>query len=156
MRQVLVARCLERADVFKRGTANALRGDLGKEPFDLIQPTRARRREVEMVPRVAEEPSDHFRLFMGAGVVHDDVHFAGRGQLGVETREEFQELLVPVSSMALADDGPGRYIQRREQQRRPVTNVVVGLLRREARTHRQQGTGAIERLHLTLFIQAEH
>ena len=37
-----------------------------------------------------------------------------------------------------------------------MANVVVGLPRRDARPHRQQGPRAIQRLDLTLFIQAEH
>ena len=37
-----------------------------------------------------------------------------------------------------------------------MPNVVVGLPRRDPRTHRQQGPRAIQRLDLALFIQAEN
>ena len=47
-------------------------------------------------------------------------------------------------------------IQRREQRRRAVANVVVRLSSRDARAHRQQGTRAIQGLDLTLFVEAEH
>ena len=55
-----------------------------------------------------------------------------------------------------ADDRPGFHIQRREQRRRPVPHVVVRAAGRQARTHRQQRRGAIERLDLALLVHAEH
>ena len=88
MVQVRLDLRLERPDIFERAPANALRGDLRKEPFDLVQPARACRREMEMIAGVAQEPPDHFRHLMRAVVVHDDMHVARRRQLRVEALED--------------------------------------------------------------------
>ena len=63
---------------------NALRRDLGEEPFDLIEPARAGRGEMQVVARVAHKPPHHLRHFVRPVVVHDDVNVTGRRQLRVE------------------------------------------------------------------------
>jgi len=96
MRQVVFDRQLQCTDVLKGPAANALRRDVGEESLHLIEPTRARRRGVQMIPRVANKPAGHFRHLMGSVVVHDDVHVAGRRQLRLEALQESQKLLMPV------------------------------------------------------------
>ena len=76
---------------------------------------------------------------MGPVVVHDDVDITGRRQLRGEPLEEFQKFLMAMPSMTLADHLPGRDIQRRKERGGAVPNVVVGLLGRDARAHRQEG-----------------
>jgi hypothetical protein len=49
MRQVTLDGGFEGSDVLEDPASDALRRDLGKESFDLIEPTRTRRREVEVV-----------------------------------------------------------------------------------------------------------
>jgi len=68
--------------------------------------------------------------------------------LGVDGFEELQELLVPVSWQALADDLAGQHIERREQGRGPVALVVVGS---SAMT-----PGAVQCLNLGLLVHAQH
>ena len=48
------------------------------------------------------------------------------------------------------------YVERGEQRRRAVTYVVVGDAFDIAEAHRQHGLGALERLALTLLVDAQH
>ena len=63
---------------------------------------------------------------------------------------------MPVTSMALADDVPCGDIQRGKQRGRPMPDVVMGLPRRDAQPHWQQGARALQCLHLTLLIDTKN
>jgi hypothetical protein len=54
--------------------ADELVGDLAEEPFDEVEPAGAGRGEVQMEPRVAQQPSLHGRRLVGGVVVQDQVH----------------------------------------------------------------------------------
>ena len=60
-----------------------------------------------------------------------------------------------MATMAFADDPPCRHIQRGEQRRRPVPNVVVRTGFDVPGSHRQQRLRPIERLNLRLFVDAK-
>ena len=87
-----------------------------KEAFHVIQPARARRRKVHVIPRVASKPVGDLRHSVGPVVVHDDVHVAVRRQGGVDLLQKCEQLLMPMATIAAADDFPSRDIQRREQR----------------------------------------
>jgi len=70
--------------------------------------------------------------------------------------QKLTTLLGAMARVAGPDDDPSFHIQRAEQRRRPMPDVVVGLSGRQPRTHGQQGRRAIERLDLVLLIHAEH
>jgi hypothetical protein len=53
-----------------------------------------------------------------------------------------------MAPMTLADDVARGHIQRRQQRRGPVANVVVCLSGRDAQAHRQQGARTIQGLDL--------
>src|ERR1700730_11203688 len=95
-------------------TTNTPSRDRGEETFHLIEPARARRREMQMVARVTHKPADHLRGFVGAVVIHDDVDLSVRRQLRVEAIEEFQKLLMSMATMTLPDHFPGGHVQGRE------------------------------------------
>jgi hypothetical protein len=111
---------------------------------------------MQMVPRVTDKPAGHLRHLMGAVVVHDDVHLSRGRELRINAFEKFQELLVPMPPVTMADDLARRHVQRGKQRRRAVPNVIVRLTSRDPRAHRQERSGAIQRLDLTLFIETEH
>jgi len=69
--------------------------------------------------------------------------------------EKAQKLSTAMPAMTLANDAPGRDIQRGKQRRGPVPDVVMGPALRLPRAHRQQRRGAIERLNLALFIDRQ-
>ena len=156
VRQITRDRRFQGGHVLEGPAPNALRRDLREESFDLIEPARAGRREMQVVARVAHKPPHHLRHFVGPVVVHDEVDLTGRRQLRVEPLEEFQKLLMAMPSMTLTDHLPRRDIQRRKQRGGAVANVVVGLLSREAGAHRQQRPRAIQGLDLALFVHRQH
>ena len=81
-----------------------------------------------------------------------EVRWYGR----IDAAQELAEFLGAVPRMTGADDGPGFYIQRREQRRGAVPDVIMGASGRQARPHRQQRRRAIQRLNLALLVHAEH
>jgi len=70
--------------------------------------------------------------------------------------QEFAELARAVAGHALADDGAGFDIERREQRCRPVPLVVVRAPLDLPGPHRQQRLRAVERLHLAFLIDTQH
>ena len=70
---------------------------------------------MQVIPRVTHEPAGHLRHLVGAVVVHDDVHFTGGGELRIDPLQKLQELLVPMTPMAVPDHFPGGDVQRRKQ-----------------------------------------
>ena len=76
--------------------------------------------------------------------------------MGVDALKEFQKLLVTMPSMTLPNHFAARDVQRREQRGRAMADIVVGLARRDARTHRQERPRAVQRLHLALFVHRQH
>src|SRR5438067_109610 len=127
VRQIVMNGGFQRGHALEGATANAPSRDGREETFHLIEPARARGREVQMVARVTHKPADHLRRFVGTVVIHDDVHVSTWRQLRVEALEEFQKLLMSMTAMTLADHFPGGDIQGREQRRRAMADVVMGL-----------------------------
>ena len=116
MRQVPFNRGFQRAHVVERPATNALRRDVREEALDLIEPARARRRDMHVIPRMTRKPARDLGNFMRPIVIHDDVHLARWRQAGIDLIQELEELLVPMPAIAAADHLPGRHIQRREQR----------------------------------------
>src|SRR5262249_49221480 len=69
--------------------------------------------------------------------------------------EELDELLVTVPRHALRDQPALQHVQRGEQRRRAVALVVVGHRGAPAGVDRQTLLGAVQRLDLTLLVDAE-
>ena len=109
-----------------------------------------------MKPRMAVQPGFHAGMFVRPVVVDDQMQIeAGRG-LGVDSLEEPDELLMPMARHAVADDLAVEHAERREQRRRAVALVVVGLRPAAARLHRQARLRAVQRLDLALLVDAQH
>ena len=83
-------------------TANPLVRDFRKEPLHLIEPRRARRGEVDDVPRVPQQPLLHPRGLVRPVVVHDQVNGlpVDDRQGGVQVVKELHELVPPVPPVA--------------------------------------------------------
>jgi len=148
----------ESGDTVEGAAANSPRRDLGEEPFDLVEPTRTRRREVNVVIGVALKPPPHGRGLVRSVVVHHEVNLLP-GLLverPVEMPQEGEKLLVPVLPEALADHGSGGDIEGGKEACRAVPVVVVRPPLGRAGLQRQQRLRAIECLHLALFVDIEH
>ena len=139
----------------KGAAADLLHRQLGEPAFDETQPRGVRRREVHVEARAFGEPVPDQRRFVGAVVVHDDVHVESTRHLRLDQIEKFAKLRRAVPLMKLRDHFAGLRIERGKQGRRPVPLVVVRPAFDLARLHRQQRLRAIERLNLRLLIDAE-
>ena len=74
----------------------------------------------------------------------------------VDRAQEFLELDRPMLGVELRNHGAVGDVERREQVDHAVTGVIVGAALGHTRYHRQHRLGPIQRLHLTLFVDAEH
>jgi hypothetical protein len=61
-----------------------------------------------------------------------------------------------MARIALADDLAGGDVERGEQRRRPVPDVVVAVPLRLAGPHREHRLGAVVCLYLGRFVDAKH
>ena len=93
---------------------------------------------------------------VGAVVVADHVHVQVLGDLGVDLGEELAELDRAVSAVHGRDHGPVGDVERREQARGAVPDVVMGALLGHARHHRERRLGPGQRLDLRLLVHTEH
>ena len=63
---------------------------------------------------------------------------------------------MPVPAVAVADGETGGHIQGREQGRNSIALGIMRLSGRYAGSQWQNRLGAVQRLHLALFIHAQH
>jgi len=104
-------------------------GDQCKEPFDLVQPGTAGGGEVkvETAPLLRLEPALHLGAFVGAVVVHDEMHLLGGRELLLEMIQKFHKLTTAVARLTSADDFAVQNVERGEQSCRAMPLVVVRL-----------------------------
>ena len=92
-----------------RAERTTLDGALGNEPepaLDLIEPRGIGGREVQVKPRMPDQPSFHLRVLGHGVVVEDAMNVEPRGDVGVDVREEAEELLVAMPRLALVRTSP--------------------------------------------------
>ena len=94
---------------------------------------------------LGKPPSDRRRL-VGAVVVEDEMHVEVVRDGFVDAVEKPTEFGRPVLAIALADDPAALHVERREERRGPVPDVVVGPALRLAGSHRQERLRPVERL----------
>src|SRR5207253_10243308 len=119
-------------------------------------PRPIRRCEVDVKPWTLGEPVPNERRLVGAVVVHDDVHVEIGWDLRLDQIEELTELDGAMALMKLRDDLTRLRVERGEQRGRAVPIVVMRAALHLAGPHRQERLGAIQRLDLWLFIDAEY
>ena len=144
------------ADRAKRTASNALRGDLGEETLNSVQPRRARRYEVDSVAGMSGEPGSDRRVLVRGVVVQNQMHVKFRWHIFVNVLEKLNELRVSVTRQALFDDLPTQCVQCGEERGRSVANVVVRLASRHSRSQRQDRRSAFQGLNAALFVDAQH
>jgi hypothetical protein len=154
--EVAIDGSLEVDQRVKGAALQAPPGEGGEEGLDRIDPRAGGRREVEGPARMPDEPGADLGMLVGGVVVEDGVdQFAGRHG-ALDGIEEADELLMPVPRHALADDAAVEHVQRREQGRRAVSDVVVGHGAGPALLDRQPRLRPIERLDLRFLVDREH
>lgn len=156
MRHELVDALNELPDVPKRTAADRAVRDHAEPAFNLIEPGRVRRREVDVVARVVYEPTFHGRVLVCRVVVDDEMHVELRRDAVIEVAQERQEFLVTMSWLALRDDRAACDIERSEQRGRSMAVVVMGDTFNVPESDRQERLGAFECLNLRLLVYAQH
>src|SRR5580692_1863566 len=78
------------------------------------------------------------------------------GQFAFEMIQEFHKLPTAVALLAGADDFAIQNVERGEQGGRAMPLVVVRLALRQARSQRQERSGAIQSLNLALFVHTQY
>ena len=133
MREALVDGLLQFGGTVECASTDHPFRDQCKEPFDLIQPRTAGRREVEVEAASAFrlEPTLNLCALVRAVVVHDQVDFVIGGKLSFQVVEEADELLAAVTVLTGSNHLSVEDIEGGKQCRGSVALVVVGLSLRQ-------------------------
>ena len=91
-------------------------------------------------------------MFVGGVVIDDGVDDLPGGNLGLNLVQEADELLMPVTLHAAADDRSIQDVERGEQGGRAVALVVVGHGSGAPLLHGQTRLSAVQRLDLGLLV----
>ena len=105
---------------------------------------------------MAAEPSPRLGMLVRAVVVEDHVNDLARRDLGLDSVQEADEFLMPVPLHAASDHPAVEHVKRGEQRRGAVPLIVVGHRPASPRLQGQTRLGAVERLDLRFFVDAEH
>jgi len=140
----------------KGSSPNAFRSDFGEKPLDGIQPGRTRRGEMGVVTRPGREPSSHGGMLVSRVVIQDQMDIESRRDASIDMFEELKKFGVPMARKALLDDLSTQGIEGCEKGGRSVTNVVVRLPGRHARTKWKDRGSPLQGLHAAFLVDAQH
>lgn len=104
-------------------------GPLGDDPepaLHLVQPGGIGRGVVDVVPGMAGQPGPDLLVLVGAVVVDDQVNIETGRHVRVDLLQEREKLLVPVTGLAAAQDGPVGHVQGGKEGGGPVPDIIVG------------------------------
>lgn len=91
----------------KHAASNAIVGDPGKPAFHQVAPTSVGRDKVNTKSWTFREPCPDDRGFVGAVVIHDDMHFQPGRDLRFDFVQEMAKLLRAMVAVQLADHAAG-------------------------------------------------
>jgi len=111
---------------------------------------------MDMETRVGRKPPADARRFVRPVVVENEMDVELGRHARVDCLEELQELLTAMSPMALTNDFSRGDIERRKERGRAVPSVVMRAPLGDPGLERENRGASIQRLNLTLFIDAEH
>jgi hypothetical protein len=97
---------------------------------------------VESLPPLWLQPALHLSAFVGAVIIHHEVHFPIGRELGFEVVEKPCELAAAMTIPAGSDHFAVQDIERGEQSGSAVTFIVVRLTFRQARPQGNDRSGA--------------
>ena len=109
----------------KDPSPNSLVRDLTAPPFHPVHPRTRRWDEGQLETRMTPNPGFHARMFVGPVIVHDQMQSELGWRFAVNFLEETDELLMPMTWHAIADDFAIEHVQGGEQCGRPVARVIV-------------------------------
>jgi hypothetical protein len=105
--------------------------------------------------RVVGQPGRDLRRGVGREVVQHDVNILARMRL-YGLLQKRQEMCAVAGRRALAQDLAGAHVQRGEQVRSAVANVVMGAFLGCVEVNRQQWLGPVQCLDLGFLVDREH
>jgi hypothetical protein len=95
----------------KDAAPNGLLAEFGEPALDQIEPARTGGDKVQHEPGMLFEPAPDPLVAVRAVVVQNQVQVFSRGELGIESLEKLQKLLMPVPGIALADHAAFGHLQ---------------------------------------------
>src|SRR5215210_3035137 len=96
----------------ERASTDLLHRELGKPALDEAEPRPIGRGEMDVETRAFGEPVSDHRRFMGAVVIHDDVHVESTWDVRLDVVKELSELRGSMSLMKLRDHLAGLGVER--------------------------------------------
>src|SRR5262245_11031437 len=102
------------------------------------------------------EPLTDPRVTVCPVVVEDQMQCLASWKLTIQALQKPEELLVPMSWVALSNHSTFHHIERSKECRCAVALIVVSERTASAPLERQPGLSAIQRLNLALLIDAKH
>jgi hypothetical protein len=154
--QVVVDGRLEVARAAVNATAELFLGEQREPALDEIDPGRALRREVQMIPGTLRQPALDQGGLVGGVVVPDEWTSRSSGIAASIVSRNFPELDRPMSAMPLADHAAALGVEGCEERRGPVTDIVVRAPLDLPGAHRQQRLTAVQSLDLRLLVHTQH
>ena len=135
--------------------ANLFVREVGEEALDLVDPGATLGSEVQMEARVSQQPALDQRGLVGPVVVEDEMDLQFLRHVVVDRVEKLSKLDAAVASMMLGDDLAALDVERGEERRGAVTDVVVCSALDLSRSQRQDRLRAIQSLNLRLLVDAK-
>ena len=116
---------LEFVHAVKDAAPHGFLAEFGKPPLDQVEPARTGRDKVQHEPGMLFEPAPDPLVAVRAVIVQNQVQVFSRGELGIESFEKLQKLLMPMPGIALADHAAFGNLQGGRRRRGAVAVVVV-------------------------------
>src|SRR5947208_7228725 len=151
-----INRGLEIESRAEHATFEAALGQLGKGALEGGEPEGRGRRLGDHKARMPAEPGPRLGMFVRAVIVEDHVNDLADWDLDLDSIQEPDQLLMPMTLHAASDHLAVEHVERGEQRGGAVPLVIMGHRPAASRLDRQAWLGAVERLYLALFIDAEH
>lgn len=118
-------RLFQGGDAFEDAVANAVLRQVAEPAFDHDQPGTARRRGVQMKPRMPLRPRQHVRVLVHRVIIEDQMQAQLRRRLCVDVLQKLDPFLVPMPRQAIRNDFAFGQFDGGEQRGGPVAVVVV-------------------------------
>lgn len=155
-REILGNRLFKSRNARERSTSDPPACDFREETLNAVKPARACRREVELKAGMCSKPAAYGRRLVRSVVVEHKMDEEIFRNLIVDATQEAKKFLVPVSTVACADDLSRCDVQGRKQRCDTVASIIVRLSLGYSRSHRKDRLCPIERLDLGFLIDAQH
>ena len=140
----------------KRSPANRLSGDDPEPRFDLIEPGRVGRGEMDMISGFPCKPGTNLLVLMGRIVVHDNMHVQLRRYIHVNVPEKLQQFLMTMSFFRLRKNTPSGNVQSSKNRQRSMADIIMGLAFSVNKTKRKGWLKALKGLALAFLVHTEH